>query len=94
LISKNLSNFTATVLFKFQKFWTHHAKALVKDKKILARVPIEVDNCDTHAEQNISFINETEWYGTKFVQYRKVEFEKSFKLYHHRSVQISKILDS
>jgi hypothetical protein len=54
---KNLSNFTATALFKFQKFWTHHAKALVKDKKILARVPIEVGNCDTDAEQNVSLIN-------------------------------------
>jgi hypothetical protein len=62
LSSKNLSNFTATALFKFQKFWTHNMKVLVKDKKILARVTIEVSNCDICTEQKISLINEMKWY--------------------------------
>jgi hypothetical protein len=44
-----------------------------------------VGNCDAHAEQNISFINET-----KFVQDQKVDFKKSFKLYCHRSLKFQK----
>ncbi len=52
------------------KLYCHHSVQISKNldsscenagerQKILARVLIEVGNCDAHAEQNISFINET-----------------------------------
>jgi hypothetical protein len=44
------------------------------------RLVANVGDCDTHAQQKISYMNETKWYEI-WPNPNMVEFKKSFKLY-------------